>query len=68
MAAKSPQEILGASCNAGCVKADLSIVEELILGFLAGAFIALGGMLTVMGQEGVSLNLPGFIFAGLAPV
>ncbi|MEA3407760.1 MAG: formate/nitrite transporter family protein, partial [Chloroflexota bacterium] len=42
--------------------------EELILGFLAGAFIALGGMLTVMGQEGVSLNLPGFIFAGLAPV
>ncbi|MFO7918203.1 MAG: formate/nitrite transporter family protein [Anaerolineae bacterium] len=68
MSIKSPQEIIAVSCNAGCAKADLSIEEELVLGFLAGAFIALGGMLTVMGQGGMDLNLPAFAFAGLGPL
>ncbi len=65
---KSPQEIIAASCNAGCVKADLSILEEVTLGFLAGTFVALGGMLAVMGQGSAGLNLPALAFAGLAPL
>lgn len=68
MSIKSPQDMIAASCNMGCAKADLPIVKELVLGFLAGAFVALGGMLTVMSQGEGALYLPGFIFAGLAPV
>ncbi|MFP3895464.1 MAG: formate/nitrite transporter family protein [Anaerolineales bacterium] len=68
MSMKSPQEIIAASCNAGCGKADLSIVEEVVLGFLAGTFVALGGMLAIMGQGDVRLTLPAFAFAGLGPV
>lgn len=63
MSIKSPQEIIATFCNTGCTKADLPMIEELVLGFLAGTFVALGGMLIVMGQ-----NSTGFAFMGLAPV
>jgi formate/nitrite transporter len=68
MPVKSPQEIITASCNAGCARADRSIVKQVVLGFLAGAFVALGGMLTVLGQESGLLNLPGFVFYAFAPL
>lgn len=68
MPVKPPQEIIAASCNAACAKADRSVVKQLVLGFLAGAFVALGGMLTVLGQESGLLDLPGFVFYASAPL
>lgn len=68
MAVKSQQEIIAASCNTGCAKADLSIIEDLVLGFLAGVFVALGGMLIIMVRETGTLDVPGFVLAGLAPL
>ena len=68
MPVKSPEEIIAASCNAGCAKADMSVIKQLVLGFLGGAFVALGGTLSVLAQESGILDLPGFVFHALAPL
>ncbi|MHB9034566.1 MAG: formate/nitrite transporter family protein [Anaerolineae bacterium] len=71
---KTPKAIVEAACTAGCAKADLSIPKQLVLGFLAGAFIALGGFLAITvgsGSPAVSAANPGlgkFLFAAVFPV
>ena len=71
---KTPKQIVEAACTAGCTKADLSVPKQLVLGFLAGAFIAFGGFLAiVVGRGSPELNAanPGLgklLFGGVFPV
>ena len=71
---KSPKAIVEAACNAGCGKASLSIPKQLVLGFLAGAFIAFGGFLAIVvakGSPALAKANPGlakFVFGGVFPV
>lgn len=71
---KSPKAIVEAACSAGCAKADLSVPKQLVMGFLAGAFIAFGGFLAiVVGRGSPELNAanPGLgklLFGGVFPV
>ncbi|MCE5257818.1 MAG: formate/nitrite transporter family protein [Chloroflexi bacterium] len=71
---KSPKAIVEAASAAGCTKASLSVPKQLILGFLAGAFIAIGGMLAITvgsGSPAVSTANPGLgklLFAAVFPV
>ncbi len=74
MAFKSPKAIVGAALNIGKAKTELSIPKMLVLGFLAGAFIAFGGLLAIVvgkGSPGIAAENPGmakFIFGGVFPV
>jgi len=74
MAFKSPKETVKAVDAAGCAKASLSWSQLLVLGFLAGAFIAFGGLLAIVVGGGVpalkSANpgLQKLIFGGVFPV
>jgi formate transporter len=71
---KSPKVIIEAVATAGCAKANLSVSRQLVLGFLAGAFIAFGGMLAITigsGSPAISAANPGlgkFLFAAAFPV
>ncbi|MHB1355155.1 MAG: formate/nitrite transporter family protein [Anaerolineae bacterium] len=71
---KSPKAIIEAVATAGCAKASLSISKQLVLGFLAGAFIAFGGMLAITVGSGspelarVNPGLGKFLFAAVFPV
>jgi formate/nitrite transporter len=71
---KSPKGIVEAACSAGCTKTELSISKQLVLGFLAGAFIAFGGLLAIVvgkGSPALAEANPGlakFVFAGVFPV
>lgn len=71
---KSPQAIVEAVSTAGCNKAKLSIPKMLVLGFLAGAYIALGGLLAIVigkGSPALTEAYPGlakFLFAAVFPV
>ncbi len=71
---KTPKGIVEAACTAGCAKADLSIPKQLVLGFLAGAFIAFGGFLAIIvgrGSPELTANNPGlarFVFGAVFPV
>jgi len=71
---KTPKAIVEAACTAGCGKAELSLPKQLALGFLAGAFIAFGGLLAIVvgkGSPGIAAENPGlakFIFGGVFPV
>lgn len=71
---KSPKAIVEAVSTAGCAKADLSFPKQITLGFLAGAFIALGGFLAIVvgrGSTAVMQANPGlakFIFGAVFPV
>ena len=73
MSFKSPRAVLEAACEAGCGKASLPISKQLVLEFLAGAFIAFGGLLAIVvgkGNEAFVAN-PGLgklVFAGVFPV
>ncbi|NLG29404.1 MAG: formate/nitrite transporter family protein, partial [Chloroflexi bacterium] len=42
---KAPKAIVETACTAGTTKSQLPFSKELALGFLAGAFIAFGGLL-----------------------
>ena len=74
MPCKTPRDIVKAVDGIGCAKAGLDTGRLLVLGFLAGAYIALGGLLAVIvggGAAGVGAANPGlqrFIFAAVFPV
>ncbi len=69
---KSPEMIGKMVAKAGIKKANLTPVNLLLLGFLAGAFIAFGGLLAIMVTAGISAEIWGsmtkFVFAGLFPL
>jgi formate/nitrite transporter len=71
---KSPKAIVEAACTAGCGKAQLSISKQLVLGVLAGAYIAFGGLLAIVvgkGSPALAAANPGlakFLFAAVFPV
>ncbi len=71
---KSPKAIVEAACTAGCGKAQLSISKQLVLGILAGAYIAFGGLLAIVvgkGSPALAAANPGlakFLFAAVFPV
>ncbi len=71
---KSPKAIVEAVCTAGCGKADLPFSKQLVLGFLAGAYIAFGGLLAIVvgkGSPAIAAANPGlakFLFAAVFPV
>lgn len=71
---KTPKAIAEAACSAGCAKASLPSSKQLVLGFLAGAFIAFGGLLAIIvGKGSPELNAanPGlgkFVFGAVFPV
>jgi len=52
MSFKTPAAIVEAVCSAGSAKARLPILKQLALGFLAGAFIAFGGLLAIVVGKG----------------
>ncbi|MEA3345755.1 MAG: formate/nitrite transporter family protein [Chloroflexota bacterium] len=74
MGFRSPKETVREVDAVGCAKADLSWSQLLTLGFLAGAFIAFGGLLAIVvggGVPGIKADNPGlqkFIFGGVFPV
>jgi len=73
MAFKSPKAIVEATFNAGKAKAEKGIPQLLVLGFLAGAFIAFGGFLAIIVGKGVNTEMLGvgiakFLFAAVFPV
>lgn len=71
---KSPKAIVEAVCNAGCGKANLSISKQLVMSFLAGAYIAFGGLLAIVvgkGSPALAQQNPGlarFVFGAVFPV
>ena len=70
MSFKSPKAIVEATFNAGKAKAEKGIPQLLVLGFLAGAFIAFGALLAILIGKAVTFD-PGiarFMFAGVFPV
>jgi len=74
MVTKLPKEIVKAVNAAGMVKAKMSVQKTLVMGFLAGAFVAFGGFLAIMvggGLPGIKMTNPGFqkfVFGGTFPV
>jgi len=74
MPCKTPRDIVSAVDGIGCAKAGLDAGRLLVLSFLAGAYIAFGGLLAVIvggGASGVGAANPGlqkFIFAAVFPV
>ena len=74
MAYKPPSKIIEAVNDAALVKARMGLAKTLLMGFLAGAFIAFGGFLAVMlggGVPGIKAANPGlqkFIFGAAFPV
>ena len=74
MAYKPPSKIIAAVNDAALVKARMGLAKTLLMGFLAGAFIAFGGFLAVMvggGVPGIKAANPGlqkFIFGAAFPV
>lgn len=74
MGFRSPKETVREVDAVGCAKADLSWSQLLTQGFLAGAFIALGGLLAIVvggGVPGIKADNPGLqklIFGGVFPV
>jgi len=71
---KTPRDIVVAVNALGCAKAGLDVRRLLLLGFLAGAYIAMGGLLAVVvgtGSPAIAAANPGlqkFIFAAVFPV
>lgn len=72
MKVKKPEIIVKALTKAGKKKDDISILNYLILGFLAGAFIALGGLLAIRVVAALPNDVWGsmsrLFFAGVFPV
>ncbi|MCD6302093.1 MAG: formate/nitrite transporter family protein [Anaerolineae bacterium] len=74
MAFRKPAEIVAAAEAAACSKASLSIPRMLVLGFLAGAYIAVGGLIAIVvgkGSPALAAANPGlakFLFAAVFPV
>src|SRR5210317_395605 len=74
MVTKLPEDIIKVINTAGMNKAKMSFEKTLVMGFLAGAFIAFGGLLAIMvggGLPGIKMTNPGFqkfVFGGTFPV
>jgi len=74
MAFKTPKETLQAATSLGSAKASLPWGKLLVLSFLAGAYIALGGMLALVvggAVPGLNATNPGvqkLLFGGVFPV
>jgi formate/nitrite transporter len=74
MAFKTPAEVVETVCTLGQTKGALRLDKLLLLSFLAGAYIALGGLLAVVvggAADGLKANNPGLqrlIFGGVFPV
>ncbi|MBC7251582.1 MAG: formate/nitrite transporter family protein [Anaerolineae bacterium] len=69
---KKPGEIVDSACTIGKAKAEESIIRLLVLGFLAGAYIAFGGTVAIATGKGITAEgfggLAKLIFAGTFPV
>jgi formate/nitrite transporter len=70
---KSPQKTVEVIEGVGCSKTNLPTGKLLALGFLAGAFIAFGGLLAIIVGKGVNTEVLGpgigkLIFGGVFPV
>lgn len=72
MAFKTPAQIEEAMINGGKGKVNQTVLSTLILGFLAGAYIAFGGMLAIRATATMPAEVWGslskFIFGGVFPV
>ncbi|MGC9359369.1 MAG: formate/nitrite transporter family protein, partial [Anaerolineae bacterium] len=74
MAFRKPAEIVVAAEQAARSKTSLSIPRMLVLGFLAGAYIAVGGLTAIVvgkGSPALAAANPGlakFLFAAVFPV
>lgn len=70
----TPKETAQYMCKAGVTKANLPLKKFMLMAFLGGIFISLGGMLAVIvggGMPGVLLENPGiqkFVFGAVFPV
>ncbi|PID43467.1 MAG: formate transporter [Proteobacteria bacterium] len=70
----SPREVLKISGESGFKKEKYSVSKLLVLAFLAGAYIAFGGLLAIVvggGSPGIAAENPGlakFLFGGVFPV
>lgn len=71
---KSPKAIVETIVSSGCVKADLPVPKQLVLGALAGAYIGVGGFLAILvgrGSPALAQANPGlakFVFGAVFPV
>lgn len=71
MSYKTPAEIAAAAVNAAVAKTRLSITQMIVMGFLAGAYVAMGGCyMTIVTQDaaavagvGISKLLGGLVFS-----
>lgn len=72
MAFKTPAQIEEAMINGGKGRANQTVLSTLILGFLAGAYIAFGGMLAIRATATMPAEVWGslskFVFGGVFPV
>lgn len=72
MAFKTPAQIEEAMINGGKGRTNQTVLTTLILGFLAGAYIAFGGMLAIRATATLPAEVWGslskFIFGGVFPV
>lgn len=73
MSFKSPAQIYKACCSVGKAKTTRSVDKLLVLGFLAGEYIAFGGLLAIVVGKAVNTDTLGagigkLIFAGVFPV
>ncbi|MGN0092975.1 MAG: formate/nitrite transporter family protein [Methanobrevibacter sp.] len=70
---KSPKEVAAAVANTGGAKANASVGDAILLSFLAGAYIAFGGLLAEIANAGMTaagypIGLSKFVFGAVFPV
>ena len=70
MSFKSPAETAAAVSKIGGGKCEMSMVNLIILSFLAGAYIAFGGLLAIVAKTGMAapVGLSKFVFGAVFPV
>ncbi|MDR2368492.1 MAG: formate/nitrite transporter family protein [Deltaproteobacteria bacterium] len=70
-AVKSSAEVIEAVCNVGLAKSKMTLVSNLILAFMAGAYIGFGALLAVKIAGGMPLeswgSLQRLVFGGVFP-
>ncbi|ALU35989.1 formate/nitrite transporter family protein [Clostridium autoethanogenum] len=64
-----PNEICNAAVGAGCSKAALKTYQQAVLGILAGAFIACGGVVSAVASHGITnVGVAKFVGGAVFPV
>ncbi|QXE18778.1 formate/nitrite transporter family protein [Clostridium sp. 001] len=64
-----PNEICSAAVGAGCSKASLKTYQQAVLGILAGAFIAMGGVVSAVVSHGITnVGISKFVGGAVFPV